>query len=207
MIRVVIADDHPLMRQGLTDLLRIQPDITVVDVVVDGDHAVEVAVRERPDVVLMDLSMPRLDGVAATRAILAEAPDTRIVVLTSLSQPERILDAINAGAVGYLLKDSEPEEVVRAITAAAAGHAPLDPRAATALLPHPRATSAADSLSQREREILALVAAGLPNKTIGSRLGISEKTVKAHLGRIFARIGVSDRTAAALWAHRHDLVS
>ncbi|HET6908120.1 MAG TPA: response regulator transcription factor [Mycobacteriales bacterium] len=206
MIRVLIADDHPLMRQGLTDLLRTTADISVVAVAEDGDVAVDVALRVRPDVVLMDLVMPRLDGAAATRAILAVEPDIRIVVLTSLAQPERITDAIDAGAVGYLLKDSEPDEIVRAVTAAAAGHAPLDPRVATALLPRQRHASRADALSPRERDVLALVGAGLPNKTIAVRLGISEKTVKAHLGRIFARIGVSDRTAAALWAQRHDLI-
>lgn len=206
MIRVLIADDHPLMRQGLTDLLRTTADISVVAVAEDGDVAVDAALRVRPDVVLMDLVMPRLDGAAATRAILAVEPDIRIVVLTSLAQPERITDAIDAGAVGYLLKDSEPDEIVRAVTAAAAGHAPLDPRVATALLPRQRHASRADALSPRERDVLALVGAGLPNKTIAVRLGISEKTVKAHLGRIFARIGVSDRTAAALWAQRHDLI-
>ena len=206
MIRVLIADDHPLMRQGLTDLLRTTADISVVAVAEDGDVAVDAALRVRPDVVLMDLVMPRLDGAAATRAILAVEPDIRIVVLTSLAQPERITDAIDAGAVGYLLKDSEPDEIVRAVTAAAAGHAPLDPRVATALLPRQRHASRADALSPRERDVLALVGAGLANKTIAVRLGISEKTVKAHLGRIFARIGVSDRTAAALWAQRHDLI-
>ncbi len=206
MIRVLIADDHALMRQGLSDLLRTEPDIDVVAVADDGDTAVRLASQERPEVVLMDLGMPRLDGVAATRAILTGDPSIRVVVLTSLSQPERILDAIHAGAVGYLLKDSEPDDVVRAIKAAAAGHAPLDPRAATALLPSPRPGSPVAELSPRERHVLALVGAGLPNKSIATQLGISEKTVKAHLGRIFTRIGVRDRTSAALWAQRHDLI-
>jgi DNA-binding NarL/FixJ family response regulator len=206
MIRVLIADDHPLMRQGLADLLRTCRDIDLVATVEDGAAAVAAAARERPDVVLMDLLMPVMDGVEATRAIVAAEPNVRVVVLTSLSQPERILDAVHAGAVGYLLKDSEPEEVIRAIVAAAAGQAPLDPRAATALLPKQLARSSADELSAREREVLALVGAGLPNKTIATRLGISEKTVKVHLGRLFARIGVADRTSAALWAQRHDLL-
>ena len=207
MIRVLIADDHPLMRQSLTDLLRTVPNVDVVGVADDGDTAIDAVLLHRPDVVLMDLAMPRCDGVAATRAILSKAPTTRVVVLTSFSQPERILDAISAGAIGYLLKDSEPDDVIRAITAAADGHAPLDPRAAAALLPRHRAASAADELSARERDVLALVGSGLPNKTIATRLGISEKTVKAHLGRIFTRIGVSDRTSAALWAQRHGLRS
>ena len=207
MIRILIADDHPLMRQGLSDLLRTQDDIDVVAVVDDGDTAIEAALRERPDVVLMDLAMPRVDGVDATRAITTADPDIRVVVLTSLSQPESVVEALNAGAVGYLLKDSEPDEVVRAITAAAAGQAPLDPRAAMVLLPDQRRSSVADMLSTREREILALVGAGFPNKTIATRLGITEKTVKSHLGRAFARIGVGDRTSAALWAQRHGLLS
>jgi DNA-binding NarL/FixJ family response regulator len=154
----------------------------------------------------MDLAMPVMDGVEATRAIVAVEPNVRVVVLTSLSQPDRIVDAVQAGAVGYLLKDSEPDDVIRAIVVAAAGHAPLDPRVATALLPSQRARSAVDELSVREREVLALVGEGLPNKTIATRLGISEKTVKVHLGRLFARIGVADRTSAALWAQRHGLL-
>jgi len=206
MIRVLIADDHPLMRQGLTDLLRIEPQISVVAVADSGQAAIDLALEQRPDVALMDLSMPRLDGVEATRAILAVDPRVRVVVLTSLSEPQRIIDAINAGAIGYLLKDSEPDDVVRAIIAAAAGHAPLDPRAATSLLPRPRPDSLLANLSVREREVLALVGAGLANKNIANQLGISEKTVKAHLGRIFTRIGVRDRTAAALWAQRHNLI-
>jgi RNA polymerase sigma factor (sigma-70 family) len=206
VIRVVVADDHALMRQGLVDLLRTNADIEVVATAEDGAAAVDAAARERPDVVLMDLAMPVMDGVEATRAIVAVEPNVRVVVLTSLSQPERIVDAVQAGAVGYLLKDSEPDDVIRAIVVAAAGHAPLDPRVATALLPSQRARSAADELSVREREVLALVGEGLPNKTIATRLGISEKTVKVHLGRLFARIGVADRTSAALWAQRHGLL-
>ena len=206
MIRVLIADDHPLMRQGLTDLLRTCRDIEVVATVEDGAAAVAAAARERPDVVLMDLLMPVMDGVEATRTIVTATPNVRVVVLTSLSQPERILEALRAGAIGYLLKDSEPDDVARAIMAAAAGHAPLDPRAATALLPQQPAKSPTDELSTREREVLALVGVGLPNKAIATRLGISEKTVKVHLGRLFARIGVADRTSAALWAQRHDLL-
>jgi RNA polymerase sigma factor (sigma-70 family) len=206
VIRVVVADDHALMRQGLVDLLRTNADIEVVATAEDGAAAVDAAARERPDVVLMDLAMPVMDGVEATRAIVAVEPNVRVVVLTSLSQPERIVDAVQAGAVGYLLKDSEPDDVIRAIVVAAAGHAPLDPRVATALLPSQRARSAVDELSVREREVLALVGEGLPNKTIATRLGISEKTVKVHLGRLFARIGVADRTSAALWAQRHGLL-
>lgn len=207
MIRVLVADDHPLMQQGLVELLRTDDHVDVVAVVADGAGAVLAAARERPDVVLMDLSMPIMDGVAATRAIVAADPQARVVVLTSLSQPERIVEAIHAGAVGYLLKDSEPDDVIRAIVAAAAGHAPLDPRAATALLPTQRGGTVVDELTPREREVLALVGEGLPNKTIATRLGISEKTVKVHLGRLFTRIGVGDRTSAALWAQRNGLLT
>ena len=160
------------------------------------------AARE-PDVVLMDLEMPVLDGIEATRRIRAAQPDVAVVVLTSFSDRERILSALDAGAAGYLLKDAEPEAIARAIEAAARGEAPLDPKAARALLSARRAASPADGLSGREREVLAMVAEGLPNKLIAYRLGISEKTVKTHLTSVFRQIGVTDRTQAALWAQRH----
>jgi DNA-binding NarL/FixJ family response regulator len=183
-------------------------DIEVVDAVEDGSLAVQAVLDHRPQVVLMDLSMPEMDGTTATRHVLDAAPDTRVVVLTSFSDAEQVTRALSAGAVGYLLKDAEPDVLVRAIRDAAAGGAPLSPRAATALLPGrtpgPSAAAAA-ALSDREREVLGLVAQGLPNKLVARRLGIAEKTVKAHLTRIFAVLGVSDRTTAALWAQRHDI--
>ena len=209
MIKVLLVDDHPLVRHGLSELLGGTDDISVVAAVDDGDQAAAAAVEHAPDVVLMDLSMPRMDGITATRALLAEAPTARVIVLTSFSESERIHDALDAGAIGYLLKDAEPEDVVRAVRDAAAGNAPLSPRAARALLPQNRRPGRAqsDALSAREREVLALVAAGLPNKSIARRLDISEKTVKAHLTRVFSVLGVSDRTSAALWAQRHGVVA
>jgi DNA-binding NarL/FixJ family response regulator len=155
----------------------------------------------------MDLSMPVMDGIEATKRILRADPDARVVVLTSLTDRERILGALDAGALGYLLKDAEPEELFRGIRAAAQGDAPLDPRAARELLTA-RASDRPDSgLTERERAVLALVGSGLPNKLIALRLGISEKTVKAHLTNVFRAIGVSDRTQAALWAQRNGLVN
>jgi DNA-binding NarL/FixJ family response regulator len=209
MIKVLLVDDHPLVRHGLSELLGGTEDIQVVAAVDDGELAADAATEHQPDVVLMDLSMPRMDGIAATRALLAVLPSARVIVLTSFSENERIHDALEAGAIGYLLKDAEPEDVVRAVRDAAAGDAPLSPRAARALLPQNRRPGRAqsDALSAREREVLALVAAGLPNKSIARRLEISEKTVKAHLTRVFSVLGVSDRTSAALWAQRHGVVA
>jgi DNA-binding NarL/FixJ family response regulator len=162
------------------------------------------AVELHPDVVLIDLSMPRLDGIAATARIVGARPDARVVVLTAFADRERILGALDAGALGYLLKESSPEELLGGIRSAARGESPLAPKAASELLAARAGRRDAD-LSGREREVLALVAEGLPNKLIARRLGISEKTVKAHLTRVFERIGVTDRTQAALWARRHGI--
>jgi DNA-binding NarL/FixJ family response regulator len=147
--------------------------------------------------------MPVMDGVEATRALLTERPDSVVVVLTSFSDQARVSEALKAGAVGYMLKDCDPRDLLAAIRSASEGHAPLDPRVARALLPTATTASPADGLSTREREVLRLVAQGLANKQVGTRLGISERTVKAHLGRVFREIGVSDRTSAALWAQEH----
>ena len=205
MIRVVIADDHAVVRAGLGQLLATFPDVELVGAAANGDEAVSLCAERTPDVVLMDLEMPVLDGIEATRRIRAAQPEVAVVVLTSFSDRERILKALDAGAVGYLLKDAEPDALARAITAAARGEAPLDPKAARALLSSRRAASPAHGLSSREREVLAMVAEGLPNKVIAQRLGISEKTVKAHLTSVYREIGVTDRTQAALWAQRHDV--
>ncbi|MCW2746115.1 MAG: response regulator transcription factor [Mycobacterium sp.] len=207
MIRVLVVDDHALVRRGLSDLLGAAADIELVGALDDGLRA-EAGVREhRPDIVLMDLSMPGLDGIEATRRVLAAAPDTKVIILTSFSENARILAALEAGAVGYLLKDAEPDDVLRALRDAAAGGVPLSPRAARALLPASRTrTSGLAALTAREREVLTLVAAGLPNKSIARRLEISEKTVKAHLTRVFTTLDVRDRTSAALWAQRNGLV-
>lgn len=207
MIKLVIVDDHPLVRDALVNLLNGTQDIEVVGQTADGRGAVELALATSPDVVLMDLEMPELNGIHATRALREAGCDARVVVLTTFSDRERILGALDAGAHGYLLKDAEPEEIVRGVRAAARGESPLAPRAAHELLVE-RAEGLGQfeaELSAREQEVLALVAEGLPNKLIARRLEISEKTVKAHLTSVFAAIGVTDRTQAALWAHRHKL--
>jgi DNA-binding NarL/FixJ family response regulator len=204
MIRVLLAEDHPVVRAGIESLLAVAEDVEVVGGVGDGEEAVELAAELQPDVVLIDLSMPRLDGIAATAQIVAARPDARVVVLTAFADRERILGALDAGALGYLLKDASPEELLGGIRAAARGEAPLAPKAATELLAA-RAEQRDAGLTDREAEVLALVAEGLPNKLIARRLEISEKTVKAHLTRVFERIGVTDRTQAALWARRHGI--
>jgi DNA-binding NarL/FixJ family response regulator len=205
MIAVLVVDDHPALRAGLAQLLEQADDITLIGLAADGAKGVELALDAHPDVVLMDLEMPGLDGIEATRRIRASREHIQVVILTSFSDRARILDALDAGAAGYLLKDAEPEQLLRGIRAAAAGEAPLAPRAASELLAERHETRPASELTPREREVLAMVAEGLPNKLIARRLEISEKTVKAHLTRIFERIGVSDRTQAALWAQRHRL--
>ena len=205
MIRLLIADDHAVVRTGLQHLAATFDDIELVGAAEDGEEAVGLCADRLPDVVLMDLEMPRLDGIEATRRIVASRPEVAVVVLTSFSDQQQILRALDAGAVGYLLKDAEPDELARAIRAAARGEAPLDPRAGRALLRARAEGSPADALSEREREVLAMVARGLPNKLIARELSISEKTVKAHLTSVFRTIGVTDRTQAALWAERNGL--
>jgi len=200
-IRVVIVDDHAMLRAGLEQLLAGEPDIDVVGKAANGREAVEVARELRPDVVLMDLQMPELDGVAATREIVGEEL-ADVLVLTSYSDAERIVGALDAGALGYLLKDAEADEVLHGIRAVARGESPINPRAARELLGARRTTSAVE-LTPREQEVLGLVRQGLANKQIARRLGISERTVKAHLTSTFQRIGVADRTQAALWAERN----
>jgi DNA-binding NarL/FixJ family response regulator len=201
-IRVVVADDHSVVREGLAQLLSTAADVELVGAAANGSEAVDVVAREHPDVVLMDLSMPEVDGAEATRRILAADPGARVVVLTSFADDRHILDALQAGAIGYVLKHAEPDELLGAIRAAAAGDAPLDPKAARVLLESKRVRSD-QQLSTREVEVLRLVAAGLANKQIARRLGIAERTVKAHLTNIFTRIDVTDRTQAALWAERN----
>ncbi len=202
-IRIVIVDDHAMLRAGLEQLLGGEADLEVVGKAASGEEAVTVVRDLRPDVVLMDLQMPGVDGVSATRAIVSEEL-ADVLVLTSYSDAERIVGALDAGALGYLLKDAEPEEVLRGIRAVARGESPIDPKAARELLGARRTTAAAD-LTPRESEVLALVRQGLANKQIARRLGISERTVKAHLTSTFQRIGVVDRTQAALWAERNGI--
>jgi DNA-binding NarL/FixJ family response regulator len=196
------------VREGLVRLLGATPDIEVLGTASDGEEAVRLAAEHRPRVVLMDLSMPNVDGAEATRRIVAADHGTEVVILTSFSDREQILNALDAGAIGYLLKDADPSELVEGIRAAARGESPIDPKAARAMLTgrSRSSTEAGADLTAREREVLSLVAEGLPNKLISRRLEISEKTVKAHLTSVFARIGVSDRTQAALWAREHGVV-
>jgi DNA-binding NarL/FixJ family response regulator len=205
VIRLVIADDHGVVRSGLRQLLESVEDFEVAGMAGDGADAARLAREEQPDVVLMDLAMPVVDGIEATRLVLEAAPGARVVALTSFADREKILAALDAGAVGYLLKDAEPDELIRGIRAAAEGQSPLAPRAASELLAARHEQRTPVRLTEREREVLSLVAAGLPNKRIAMRLDISEKTVKAHLTRVFQTIGVTDRTQAALWASQHGI--
>src|SRR5688500_8074272 len=209
MIRVVLADDHAVVRRGLAGLLESTEDLEVVGVAKDGHEAVELVREHRPDVAVMDLQMPVLDGVEATRAIVDGNTGTAVLVLTSFSDHARIDAAIEAGAVGYLLKDAEPETLLDGIRAVARGESPLDPRAARRLLSRAARTGARppvepSGLSPREAQVLQLVVEGLLNKQIAARLGITERTVRAHLTSAYQRIAVADRTQAALWLQRHD---
>jgi DNA-binding NarL/FixJ family response regulator len=202
-IRLLIVDDHPLVRRGLCELFGEDGSFEVVDAVADGEQAVTAVLAQQPDVVLMDVSMPGMDGIEATRRVLAVRPETRVVMLTSFADHERVLEALDTGAVGYILKDSESDDLLRGVRAAASGDAPLSPRAARAVLTARRGRRPFEELTSRELDVLRLVARGLSNKQIAWRLTISEKTVKAHMTSIFGRIGVGDRTQAALWAQRH----
>jgi len=203
MIRVLIADDHGVIRDGLGRLIGALEDMEVVGLAADGEQAVEQCRTTEPDVVLMDLEMPGVDGIEATRRILVDRPGTAVLVLTSFSDRPRILGALEAGACGYLLKDVAADQVAEGIRAAARGESPLDPRAARTVLAARTEPDPAAGLSPREREVLGLLVAGLPNKLIARRLEISEKTVKSHLTNVFRAIGVTDRTQAALWAERN----
>jgi DNA-binding NarL/FixJ family response regulator len=198
VIRVLVVDDHDVVRAGLRLLLGGFDDVDCLAEAVDGEEAVRLVAALQPDVVLMDLSMPVLDGVAATARIVEHHPAVRVVVLTTVADRTKVTAAIDAGAVGFLLKDADPATLHEGIRAAARGEAPLDPRAALALIDR-RRTTAAPALTARETEVLALVGEGLSNRLIARRLGIAEKTVKTHLTSVFTTIGVSDRTQAALW--------
>jgi DNA-binding NarL/FixJ family response regulator len=207
VIRIVIADDHRVVRVGLEQLLATFTDVELMGSADGGEATVEICSATQPDVLLLDLSMPDLDGIGVTKRLQTSSPETRIVVFTSFSDRDQIVQALDAGAIGYLLKDAEPEEIHEAIRAAARGESPLDPKAAAELLASrsERRPAAAVELTARERDVLALVIAGDANKQIARKLGISEKTVKGHLTNLFQRIGVADRTQAALWAEREGI--
>jgi DNA-binding NarL/FixJ family response regulator len=204
MIRVLIVDDHAIVRTGLYRLLTTTDDIEPVGEATNGDQAIAMAAELHPDVVLMDLSMPDMDGIAATRRILEESPKTHVLVLTSFSDRDRILAAVDAGAEGILLKECSTEEILDGIRQLVGGGSPLDPKVARELLTSRREPPEEIKLSPREQEVLRMLGAGLSNRAIARRLGISERTVKAHLTSVFQSLGVTDRTQAALWAQRHD---
>jgi two-component system, NarL family, response regulator LiaR len=217
-IRVLIVDDHAVVREGLRTFLELQDGIEVVGEAGDGLQALDQAAALTPDVILMDLVMPRLDGVAAMRKLRERSPASRVIVLTSFLDDNRLMPALQAGAAGYLLKDVEPAELARAVRTAGSEQAMIDPTVAARLLrtlsePGPairRGDAGADpgaSLTPREHEVLELIAAGRSNKRIALELGIAEKTVKTHVGHLMAKLGVSDRTQAALLAVRRGLVS
>jgi DNA-binding NarL/FixJ family response regulator len=213
-IRVMIVDDHAVVREGLRAFLTLQDGLQIVAEAADGVQAIEQARQTRPDVILMDLVMPRLDGVGAMRELRRELPECRVIVLTSFLDDERLLPAIQAGAAGYLLKNADPAQLARAVREAHEGGAIIDPTVAARLIgaladerPRAPAAPASEELTAREREVLELIAGGRSNKRIAFELGISEKTVKTHVGHLLAKLGVNDRTQAAMLAVRQGLVS
>jgi DNA-binding NarL/FixJ family response regulator len=201
-MRLLIVDDHAIVRSGLQQLFAVVPDVEVVGIAGDGRAAVDLVRELVPDVVLMDLAMPRLDGVGATRAILTSHPDTKIVILTSYVDEDRMLDALEAGALGFVFKHSDPQVVIKAVRIAYEGGALLDPLAGRVLMERGR-RAANLTLSPRELDVLRLVGEGLANKQIARRLDITERTVKAHLTKAFSRIGVTDRVRAMIWVKQN----
>lgn len=217
VIRVLLVDDHAMVRRGMRDFLGLHDDIEVVGEAVDGAEAVERATELRPDVVVMDLMMPNLDGIEATGRIKAEVADVEVIALTSFIEEARVVAAIEAGASGFLLKDAEADELAAAIRAAAAGEVHLDPAIAGIVARRMRDGGRAnggrtgreregiDSLTARERDVLAKVARGLPNRQIAEDLGITERTARTHVSNILAKLGLASRTQAALLAVQHGL--
>jgi DNA-binding NarL/FixJ family response regulator len=210
-IRILLVDDHEVVREGLRAFLELQDGLEVVGEAGDGEQALALAGELQPDVILMDLVMPKLDGVGAMRELRRQLPATRVIALTSFLDDEKLLPAIQAGAAGYLLKDVRPQELARAVRTAYAGQAMLDPAAAARLVEAVAqgatpAPAEANLITRREHEVLELLAKGRSNKRIAFELGIAEKTVKAHVGRILVKLGVADRTEAAVKAVREGLV-
>ena len=201
-IRILIADDHSVVRQGLKMFLGLDPDLEVVGEAGDGEEAVRKAKDLQPDVVLMDLLMPKMDGITATATIRRAQPDTEVIALTSVLEDAAVVSAVKAGAIGYLLKDTQADELCASIHAAAAGQVRLAPQAAARLMNEVRAPENPDSLTEREIEVLRLLAQGQANKEIARALHIAEKTVKTHVSNILAKLGLQSRTQAALYALR-----
>jgi two-component system, NarL family, response regulator LiaR len=206
-IRIVIADDHSVVRRGLRMFLAMDPELVVVGEAADGEEAVHLARLLLPDIVLMDLLMPVMDGITATALIRSELPDTEVLALTSVLEDASVVGAVRAGAIGYLLKDTDADALCRAIKAAAAGQVQLTPQAAARLMQAVSAPESPEALTERETEVLRLLAQGKANKEIARSLNISEKTVKVHVSNILSKLGVQSRTQATLYAIRVGLVS
>ncbi|HET7078369.1 MAG TPA: response regulator transcription factor [Chloroflexia bacterium] len=205
-IRILLVDDHSVVRKGLRMFLSLDPELEVVGEARDGAEAVRMAHELQPDVVLMDLLMPVMDGIQATAMIRRELPDTEVLALTSVLEDSSVVGAVRAGAIGYILKDTEADELRRAIKAAAAGQVQLAPQAAERLLREVRTPESPEALTERETDVLRLVAKGRANKEIAHELNIGEKTVKSHVSSILAKLNVPSRTQAALYAVRIGLV-
>ncbi len=206
-IRLVIADDHAVVREGLRMFLALDDEFEVIGEVADGKEAVELARKLRPDVVLMDLLMPVMDGITATATIRQELPDVEVIALTSVLEDASVVGAIRAGAIGYLLKNAQADELRRAIKAAAAGQVQLSPEASARLVREVRAPDSPEALTARETEVLRLLARGRANKQISRELHLGEQTVKTHVSNILGKLGMQSRTQAALYAIKIGLIS
>jgi NarL family two-component system response regulator LiaR len=206
-IRILVADDHGVVRQGLKMYLELDPELEIVGEAVDGAQALQLARELKPDVVLMDLLMPVMDGIAATRAIRSQLPDVEVIALTSVLEDGAVFAAMRAGALGYLLKDTNARALCQAVKAAAAGQVQLSPQVAERLIREVPAPESPEKLTRREAEVLRLLARGRSNKEISADLSIAEKTVKTHVSHILGKLGVSSRTQAALYAIRIGLAS